>query len=82
LRAIVVEMRSTQLRRRSARHVSKVQSQLAESSMANKSASGPGNAPKYPGVAMVGDEWPINQCGKYKAVRSEALTQEIKHPES
>ena len=38
----------------SARHVSKVHSQLAESSMANKSASGPGNAPKCRSAAMVG----------------------------
>jgi hypothetical protein len=49
LRAIVIEVRSTQLGRRSARHVSTVSiANLRNLLMANSSASGPGNAPKIP----------------------------------
>src|SRR5262249_11076375 len=51
---VTFRLRLGQLRRRSAHHVNKVHSQLAESSMANKSARGPGNAAKYHSVAIVG----------------------------
>ena len=54
--------------RRSARHISKVQSQIAESSIANKSASGPGTAPKSQSAAIIGaTKWPIDQCSKMQS---------------
>src|SRR5262249_29813329 len=72
--------RATQLRRRSTRHVSKVHSQLAESSMANRSVSRPGNAPKYHSAAMVGATNRRSiKSGKDKALRMETATHDIEH---